>query len=324
VRRPITPSRWVWLALGLVCLSLLVYWPSRRAPPRVSTERPLLPSTVETTGTRLPSTTPAVSPEAPPLLALTAIDADLERIVRGTLGNDDDHYAVVVKELRQGTGMAINADRNFYAASLFKLAVMYEAFRQDAKGEMDFAGELIVTPEAAAEDLGTLDFWPFDVGDRVLAGELVELMVTASDNTASVVLRDALGRTAIDQSMQALGLRSTSVSSPELPTSAADMALLLEAIATGRGVSAATGAAMVQLLQQQWVRDRIPAGLPPDVPVGNKTGSWNNAAHDVAIIEAPFGTYLLVVLSDLPSDDATIVALSRQVYAYYTDRARSP
>jgi beta-lactamase class A len=158
----------------------------------------------------------------------------------------------------------------------------------------------------------------------VTAGELVDLMVTASDNTASVVLRDALGRSAIDQSMQALGLRSTSVSSPDLPTSAADMALLLEAIATGRGVSATASAAMLQLLQLQWVRDRIPAGLPPDVPVGNKTGSWDNAAHDVAIIEAPSGTYLLVVLSDLPGDDATIVALSRRVYAYYIDRARSP
>ncbi|MGD9891799.1 MAG: serine hydrolase [Dehalococcoidia bacterium] len=322
MRHPITPSRWVWLALGLVFLTLLVYWPSRQAPSPDVADRPITTPTLEPAEARLPATIPSPGPAAPPLL--TATDTELERIVRGTVGDDDDHYAVVVKELRQGTGVSINAERIYYAASLFKLAVMYEAFRQDGTGELDLGGELTVTPEAAAEDLGTLDFWPFGVGDRVTAGELVDLMVTASDNTASVVLRDALGRTAIDRSMQALGLRSTSVSSPDLPTSAADMTLLLEAIAIGRGVSAPASAAMIELLQQQWVRDRIPAGLPPHVPVGNKTGSWDNAAHDVAIVDAPSGPYLLVVLSDLPGDDATIVAISQQIYAYYAVHARSP
>lgn len=323
VRHPITPSRWVWLALGLVLLSLLIYWPTRRSSSPDSSGLPLLSPSEQSSEARWPPMTPAAGPSGTRSL-LTVTDADLEGIVHSTLGDDRGHYGVVVKELRTGAGVAINADRTFYAASLFKLAVMYETYRQVTSGELDLDQELTVTPEAAAEDLGTLDFWPFDVGDRVTAGELVNHMVTASDNTSSVVLRDALGRTAIDRSMQALGLRSTSVSSPDLPTSAADMTLLLEAIATGRGVTPRASAAMMELLEQQWVRDRIPAGLPPDVLVGNKTGSWDNASHDVAIVEAPFGAYLLIVLSDLPGDDATIVALSRQVYAYYAARARSP
>jgi beta-lactamase class A len=327
VRHPITPSRWVWLALGLVLLTLLIYRPMRRPPLPDSSDPALISPADRARDTRLPSTSPSTPLPADPGVPeslLTAVDADLEGVVRSTLGDEQDHYAVVVKELRSGTGAAIDAERTFYAASLFKLAVMYEAFRQNATGEFNLNAELVVTPEAAAEDLGTLDFWPFDVGDRVTAGGLVNLMVTASDNTASVVLRDALGRVAIDRSMQALGLRSTSVSSPDLPTSAADMTLLLEAIVNGRGVTPRASAAMMELLQEQWVRDRIPAGLPPSVLVGNKTGSWDNAAHDVAIVEAPFGIYLLVVLSDQPGDDETIAALSRQVYAYYAAHARSP
>ncbi len=74
---------------------------------------------------------------------------------------------------------------------------------------------------------------------------------------------------------------------------------------------------MEQLLRQQRVRDRIPAGLPADVAVGNKTGNWDTATHDVAIVYAPAGTYLLVVLSEYPHDGSVIAELSRQVYAYY-------
>ena len=74
---------------------------------------------------------------------------------------------------------------------------------------------------------------------------------------------------------------------------------------------------MEALLLRQQIRDRIPAGLPAGVPVGNKTGNLPNATHDVAIVSAPSGTYVLAVLSDRPWSSAPIVALSQEVYAYY-------
>ena len=253
---------------------------------------------------------------------LSTADPALERVVRTALGERIGHYSVVVKELEQGTGVAVNADRVFYAASLFKLAVMYEAFRRAESGELRLSSELTVTPEALREDLGTLDKVQLEVGERLSIGRLVELMMVFSDNTASVLLRDALGRPAIDQTIRSLGLRNTSLSSPDLPTTAMDMAILAEAIATGRGVSKAASQEMTQMLRKQSVRGRVPAGLPASVPVANKTGTWENAGHDVAIVYAPFGTYLLVVLSDLTVRDDLIAALSSRVYAYYADRAR--
>jgi len=42
-----------------------------------------------------------------------------------------------------------------------------------------------------------------------------------------------------------------------------------------------------------------------------------NATHDVAIVYAPSGTYVLAVLSDLPWTSAPILAVSRAVYTYY-------
>jgi beta-lactamase class A len=100
------------------------------------------------------------------------------------------------------------------------------------------------------------------------------------------------------------------------------MARLMEAIATGRGVSRAASEEMTRMLGEQSVRGRIPAGLPPAVPVANKTGTWENAGHDVAIVYAPFGTYILSVLSDLTVRDDLIADLSRKLYNYYAGGVR--
>mgnify|MGYP000362651245 CR=1 FL=1 len=86
-------------------------------------------------------------------------------------------------------------------------------------------------------------------------------------------------------------------------------------------MSPQASAAMESLLLRQQIRDRIPQGVPAGVSVGNKTGNWTDATHDVAIVYAPWGTYVLAVLSDRPWTNTPIVELSRQVYQYYATRA---
>lgn len=242
-------------------------------------------------------------------------DPLLASVIEDVLGEEIGSYGIVVKELRGGTGVAINSERVFYAASLFKLAVMHEAFRQREAGRLDFAETIAVTEEDVEFDLGTL---AAEVGDEISVERLIELMITVSDNTAAIMLLHRLGNRNVDAGVAELGLRNTSVNTEDLPTSAVDMAILLEAIATGQAVSPGASEEMALLLLAQHVRGRIPAGVPPDVPVANKTGDWVDAVHDVAIVYAPSVTYLLVALSDNPLAHSRIVELSRRVYEHYS------
>lgn len=243
-------------------------------------------------------------------------------IIQDLLADRAEHYSLVLRG-PAGASVGFQPDRVFYAASLYKLAVMYELFRQRDAGEVGFDEELLVTEEAAAEDLGTLEPLGIDVGDAVSVEHLLEFMITLSDNTSAVMLQQRLGSQNVDLTMQGLGLQSTSVMTPELPTTASDVALLLSAIAEGQGVSSEARQAMGGLLRRQTIRDGIPAGLPEEVAVGNKTGSWFDAAHDAAIVWAPFGTYILVALSDAPEEGATIADLSRLVYNWLTAACES-
>lgn len=318
------PARPVVPLLALAALLLACTTAGRGATQEPSARTP---STAAPSATATPSPPPSPTPTATPVAAvpareagtraLPAVDPALQSAVEAALGEEADQYGVVVWNLRTGTGALVNPDTVFYAASLFKLPLMLEAFRQRELGLLSFDETLEVTEEAAAEDLGTLEEAGLAVGDQVPVSRLLELMITMSDNTSAVLLHGRLGGANVDAGLRELGLESTSVNTQELPTTAGDMAALLRAVAVGEAVSPQASAEMEALLLAQRVRDRIPAGVPPGVRVGNKTANWTDATHDVAIVYAPAGTYVLAVLSGRPGDAATIVELSRLVYRYY-------
>ena len=123
--------------------------------------------------------------------------------------------------------------------------------------------------------------------------------------------------------MLSLGLLHTHIRGEDLQTSAYDMARLLEIIARGEALSAETSAEMVHLMARQQVRNRIPVLMPPEATVANKTGNWEAAAHDVAIVYGPRSTFVIALLSDGIADfDGLYLAMAtaaRNVYDLAND-----
>ena len=108
-------------------------------------------------------------------------------------------------------------------------------------------------------------------------------------------------------------------------TSARALATLLAAIETDRAASAASSAAMRDILLRQEFNDEIPARLPRGTPVARKTGQITATLHDAAIVYPRAGRpYVLVVLTGNIADakvaSALIADISRLVYEYHTTR----
>lgn len=255
--------------------------------------------------------------DVPPLVP----DADLEEQIRDRLGDDVGRYAVVFKDLRDGRGVAINTERLFYAASLFKLEVMFEAFHQREAGLIDFNERYIASDYYAKFGLG-----PHLIAqcDEVTVEQALSAMISVSDNVAAVMMQDRVGAGNINASMRALGLEHTALLSDALPLTAADVALLLEAIARGDAVSADASMQMVDLLATETVDDRIPSGVPDGTLVAHKTGNWENATHDAGIVYGEASTYVVVLLSDVGFDgDAGSVErdIMRMAWEWFEGRA---
>lgn len=274
------------------------------------------------TATRFPAPTRVPTAQARPF-SPGREDPALLAAIQEALGEGAASVSVAVRRLSDGLSASWQAERVFYAASLYKLAVLYEAYRQRELGLLDFERAVPVTDVYVREDLGTLASVPRLPNGDLRVADAVRAMVTLSDNTSATILLDLLGHRNIDATLAALGLHATSVNTRELPTTAADMARLMAAIVRGEGLSAAAAEEMVNLLMAQQTRAGIPRGVPVGVPVGNKTGTWSGALHDVAVVSAPTGPFVIAVLTDGSGGWEVIARVAAVVYQYLARPTRT-
>lgn len=246
-------------------------------------------------------------------------DRALQRRLLEAVGPESGSYAYFVKDLRSGRGATFNADKVFYSASLFKLFVMYEVFHQVEAGLIDSGERLVVTPYYDAFGLTPR---VTRLCQELTVEEALRAMMQVSDNAAAVLLQDLAGSANVNQALAALGLRTSRLLPDDLPVTAADLALLLEAIGRGRAISAEASWAMVELMAGETLDNGLRAGLPPQVRLAHKTGIWNNATHDAGIVFTDFNTYVIVVLSEKSGATQVTRDLSRAAYEYFRDLYR--
>jgi beta-lactamase class A len=82
---------------------------------------------------------------------------------------------------------------------------------------------------------------------------------------------------------------------------------------------------MLEILHQQEFRSGIPAGLPEDARVANKTGEISTVAHDAGLVYLPGRKpYALAILTEWEPDTTggrkdTVARISRIIYEHLTE-----
>ena len=165
-----------------------------------------------------------------------------------------------MKNLADGETVEYHADEAVEAASLIKLMVMAEAYRQREAGLIDFNERCVICPEDKLPSCGALTY--MHPGLEVCVGDLVTLMIILSDNTAANLMIRRLGMDNINDEIRRLGLSSGThlarlLFSPEKAqgienhVTARDMGLVFEKLAAGEVVSPAASAEMLQMLKKR-------------------------------------------------------------------------
>jgi beta-lactamase class A len=157
-------------------------------------------------------------------------------------------------------------------------------------------------------------------------------MIIVSSNLATNLIIELVDANLVTASMREIGAKDLEVlrgvedgkayeKGMNNVTSAFDLMLLFEKIATGELVNKESSAKMEKILLDQKFNEIIPAHLPGDVKVAHKTGNIAGVRHDSGIVILPDGTkYVLVLLSkDLENEDAGIKAMaqvSKKIYEH--------
>lgn len=266
-----------------------------RASPLEDTAEPA----VAAAAAAMPATTPFTLPPIAQVIDFTAeSDPLLEAALLDAHDSQGGGLSLALVRLDDGAAASINGDDVWYSASLFKLALLYEVEKQIDAGIINLDDPLVLTAGDLAEDLGTAWDLSFDESGAISVEDALDAMVTHSDNSTAVAFLRLVGSSNVDATLAGLGLTNTYLSTEELPTTARDMALLMHALYTGKGLSPESAEhARNLLLDQEW-RSGIPSGIEGEVTVGNKTGNWAGATHDVAFIAREDATYVLAILSN--------------------------
>lgn len=247
-------------------------------------------------------------------------DPDLQAHITTVIPPGVARVGVAVRQLSTGASATLAGEVTMPPASVFKLGVLVEAFRQVDDGRLTLEDMLLLMPSDRIVGAGVLQT---RIGQRVAVGEALRLMIGLSDNTAAEVLIRRLGTDSLNAGYRRLGLTRTYIYPDFRPdmTSASDTATLLALLATGQVAGPNATQLMLDLLVQEqpqaWIRD----GLPRNTIVAHKSGQLPGVRNDAAIVYGPDGPYVLVVLTaglyDERQGEAVISALARETYAYF-------
>lgn len=272
---------------------------------------------------------PALAPQragaqAAPL-AIPAL-ADLQLDLAAIALREPGRVGIAIEDLATGMTSGVNAGTALPAASTIKIPVMVEVFKEMERGELDLNS--VVHLAAHDRDWGWGDMADARIGTPRTVKQLLWLMITQSDNTATNMLIRRVGRAEINATMAALGLHSTYLgdyirSETEtiryaLRTSPHDMVALLDRIARDKMVDAWSSREMLAILAGQTHNTLLPAPLPKDIKIAHKTGSLHDTLNDVGIVYRDQEPYVIAVMTtqlpDLDVGRAFIRRVSRMAY----------
>ncbi len=262
----------------------------------------------------------AVSPVTTRDLILPRSDAALLDAIETSLPIDRNAASIAVVHLETGASATVNGDRIAVPASLYKVGVLVEAFRQIEGGQLRLDEKLRLLPIDWAPGAGILQG---RIGTQVTITDALRLMIGISDNTAAHAIVRRIGVDRVNTNNQRLGLSSTRYYIDDRPdtTTAVDMARLLSLLATGRLAGVEATGQMLDLLQQVQPAAWLPRGVPSTVAVAHKSGQLDTVRNDAGIVFGPTGRYVVVILTDYRRNamqgETAIVQVARSVHAYF-------
>jgi beta-lactamase class A len=239
-----------------------------------------------------------------------ALDARISEIARVCACR----MGIAARHIESGKVYERNADREFEAASVIKIAIATEAMAQARENRIDLSERWTLTAENKADGAGTL--LVLDPGLNPTWNDLITLMIGPSDNTAANAWIRRLGIENINSRMDSLGFHHIRLLSPIPPASSGkqdpspwtgfrlgtvtprDVAEWMARVAQGELLDPNSSRLLFDYLDQEPTRLRIARRFPSEFLWAGKSGTMSGVRNDAGILRTRKGRFVLVFLTD--------------------------
>lgn len=284
-RRSRRPGLWLIVATALLAmlLGVLFVWDNKATAPE--------PEQKQTIGT----SEPAETIEEP-----TVPVRNLQPLVDTWVKQQSATYSVVVYDVanKQTIGTHL-PDREYFAASLYKLFIAYLALMDFQEGTQD-PNEVILSGQTRKQ--------------------CVDKMIRSSDSPCGETMMADMTQAALSQRVKDLGITHTQFNG--IVTTAEDSAKILQLVADKAHLNDTNTEFLrdAMLNQPQMYRNGLAKGAP-EAKLFTKVG-WNETYnyHDVGIMQLPDGReYIITILSQGNGRSAPLAEFAKQAYDALTE-----
>ncbi len=224
-------------------------------------------------------------------------DKKLTKKIETLLSGFNGTVGVFVKSLKTNKVVSINADSIFPTASIVKIPILVGIMDKVYRRDFSYHQELIYRDSLA--------YSSYDVtanlkdSSKIELAKVIMLMLTTSDNTASLWLQKLAGTgTRINELLDSAGFIHTRVNS-RTPgresnrtlygwgqTTPKEMALLMEKIYRGEIINDSLSKKMLRLLGRNFWDEQSISQIPPDIFVASKNGAVDASRSEVLLVMA--------------------------------------
>jgi beta-lactamase class A len=251
--------------------------------------------------------------------------------------------AVAFHDYESGEAWNHRGDEWFHAASTIKVPVLVGVFAAVEEHDLTIESRVHVRNQFYS----VVDGAPYridssrdansevhsTIGKTMKLARLAHHMIVTSSNLATNLLIDAVGLDRVQRTLEELGVDGVELRRGVEDERAYEEGIINRVTANGlvsvlklieekQAISPAACERMLEILHDQEFRSGIPAGLPDDARVANKTGEISTVAHDTGLVYLKEREpWALAILTEWDASKTggrrdTLAKISRAVYQH--------
>ena len=235
-------------------------------------------------------------------------DPVLEKQLQSLIAGFKGDIGIYVHNLKNHRQVAINADTIFPTASIVKIPILTGIMRKIEDGQLTYHQPLIYKDSLLYEGEDILG--SFKNNEKIELSKVLMLMLTTSDNTASLWLQAIAGTgTSINELMDSLGLPNTRVNS-RTPgrteqrnkwgwgqTTPREMGQLLEKIINHQVISYTASEKMLRLMSRNYWDEEAISRIPADVFIASKSGAIDASRSELLFVNGKKCSYVFSIFT---------------------------
>jgi beta-lactamase class A len=243
-------------------------------------------------------------------------DKKLEKEITNLITGYHGRAGIYIKNIKNGKTVSINADTVFPTASIVKVPILLGVMDKLTRGELFYDSALVYKDSLLYEGEDILG--SFKNNEKILLKKIVMLMLTTSDNTASLWLQSLAGKgIRINELLDSLGFTYTRVNS-RTPgrennrsiygwgqTTPSEMGKLFEMMYRNQIFSSAVCERMMRCLgRNYWDENEALSQIPPNIEVFSKNGCVDASRSEVLLVNAPHNPYIFCIFTKNNEDQS--------------------